>query len=87
MRLENWFKIEFICQYKLHLTPLDLDKMEFYRIEYMLKNFESALEEEDKQYKKQEKEYKSQQPSIGATNYGGFKTPKMDIPKMNIPKM
>jgi len=56
-RLTNWFKIEFILAYKLHLSPLDLDKMEFYRIEYMLKNYEESLDEEQKQYKGKQKEY------------------------------
>jgi hypothetical protein len=89
MHLTNWFKIEFLCLYKLHLSPLDLDNMEFYRIEYMLKNFEEALDEEDKQYKKQEKDYKqqySQNDFKPNNNYGGFKTPKAEMPKMQMPK-
>ena len=63
--------------------------MDFYRIEYMLKNFEDALDEEEKHYKKQEKEYEKQykQQQIPQTNYGGFKTPKIDLPKINVPKM
>jgi len=70
--------------------------MEFYRIEYMLKNFEEALDEEEKQYKKQQKEYekqyKTQTPKMsdyktGNTNYGGFKTPKIDLPKISPPKL
>lgn len=71
--------------------------MEFYRIEYILKNFEEALDEEDKQYKKQEKEqqkqYQKSTPkpykpqSSSGTNYGGFKTPKLDMPKIYTPKL
>ena len=55
----------------------------------MLKNFEDALDEEEKHYKKQEKEYEKQykQQQIPQTNYGGFKTPKIDLPKINVPKM
>ena len=75
--------------YKLHLTPLELDQMEFYRIEYMLKNFEDALDEEEKHYKKQEKDqemsYKKQQASM--PSYGGFKMPSTNIPTPSIPKM
>ena len=59
--------------------------MEFYRIEYMLKNFEEALDEEEKQYKTQipkMSDYKT-----GNTNYGGFKTPKIDLPKISPPKL
>jgi hypothetical protein len=71
------------------LTPLELDQLEFYRIEYMLKNFEDALDEEEKHYKKQEKEqeksYKKQQSSMSPANYGGFKLPKVELPKINMP--
>jgi len=56
----------------------------------MLKNFENTLDEEDKQYKKQEKEYKQQynvnQLKPQKMDYGGFKTPKLDIPRMNFSK-
>jgi len=69
--------------------------MEFYRIEYILKNFEESLDEEEKHYKKTQKDYERKyqqstpnykQPSVGNTNYGGFKTPKLDVPKINPPK-
>jgi len=62
--------------------------MEFYRIEYLLKNYEEALDEEEKQYKSKEKEYQKQykQPSLSSSNYGGFKTPKIEIPKITPPK-
>jgi len=66
--------------------------MEFYRIEYMLKNFEESLDEEEKQYKSKEKEYQKQYQSHNkdfkqaSTNYGGFKTPKIDVPKIKAPK-
>jgi hypothetical protein len=68
--------------------------MEFYRIEYMLKNFEEALDEEDKHYKgeqkKQEKQYQKSNQNYkqgsSSNNYGGFKTPKLDVPKITPPK-
>lgn len=96
MHLENWFKIEFICTYKLNISPLELDRMEFYRIEYILKNFEEHLDEENKQYKSKQREYEKQyqqykpstkdfKPPTGV-NYGGFKVPKMDVPKIKAPK-
>lgn len=91
--MENWFKIEFICTYKLNISPLELDQMEFYRIEYLLKNYEAALDEEEKHYNKQKKEQEKQQyqkpkPSDYKmpSSYGSFKVPKMDIPKMPTPK-
>ena len=93
VHLTNWFKIEFICAYKLHINPLDLRELEFYEIEYLLKNFEEYIDEEEKQYKKQEKEYQKQyhQPSKSSIpkqqNYNGFKTPKVNLPNVNIPKL
>ncbi len=91
--MENWFKIEFICTHKLHISPLHLRELEFYEIEYLLKNFEEYIDEEEKQHKKQEKTQASQQSSYqqpkmpkAGNDYGGFKTPKIDIPKISVPK-
>ena len=76
--------------YKLHLSPLDFDQMEFYRLEYLLKNFEESLDEEDKAYKKQEQDYQKQYSMMGnqykiptqpnLSNYGGFNFPKINLP-------
>lgn len=70
--------------------------MEFYRIEYLLKNFEEFLDEEDKQYKRQtkdqEKKYQEHKPSQSqlkppsmGSSYGNFKLPKFDVPKIKPP--
>lgn len=73
-------------------------QLAFYEIEYLLKNFEEYIDEEEKAYKKQQtqqtqqqKQYqqtqtKVQTPKIGS-DYGGFKIPKLAIPKINIPKV
>ena len=93
IHLENWFKIQFICAHKLHISPIDLRQLEFYEVEYLLKNFEEYIDEEEKAYKKQEskqtKQYQQSQPKMDTPkmNYGGFKTPKIDIPKINIPRI
>jgi len=59
--------------------------MEFYRVEYMIMNYEEFIEEENKQMKKQEKD---QQMSFSKNqpNQGQFKAPKMQAPKMQVPK-
>ncbi len=83
--MENWFKIEFIFAKNLHITPLELDKMEFYRVEYMIENYEEFIKKENEQYKKQEKDqekqYSNHQPGTGQ-----FKVPNMTPPKFDIPK-
>jgi len=84
--LENWFKIEFIFAKNLHIIPSELDKMEFYRVEYMLKNYEDFIEEENKQNAKQNKEHEKQ-ISTSKVGHSNQKPPKMDVPKMTIPKM
>ena len=81
----------------MHISPIELDQMEFYRIEYLLKNFEEALDEEEKQYKSKQKEYEKQykqyspstikQPSFSGSDYGGFKVPKIEVPKITPPKI
>lgn len=64
--------------------------MEFYEIEYLLKELEDFNAEEEKRYKKEEIEARRQaqvkQPKMdsGKADYGGFKVPKMSLP--NIPK-
>ena len=67
----------------------ELDKLEFYRIEELLKNHEEFVNEENKRYDKQHKDQEKQfeQAKHQQSNYGGFKFPKVEIPKINIPKM
>jgi len=81
--LENWFKLEFIFAKNLHIPPSELDQMEFYRIEYMLENYEEFLKEEEKQYnsKQKENEISFSKNKISSGNF------KMTTPKINIPKI
>ena len=70
-----------------NVSPLDLRQIEFYEIEYLLKEIEAHNEEEEKRNRAQEKEYEKSSksmktPNIGKTNYGGFSTPKLpSMPK------
>ena len=71
------------------VSPVDLREIEFYEIEYLLKEIEEHNEEEEKRARSQEKEYqkasKTMKPNIGKTNYGGFQTPKMpSLPKIKL---
>lgn len=61
-------------------------------VEYLLKDLEEKIEEENKRNRKQEADYKKQSsdykmPKVGDTNYGGFKTPKLSVPSMNMPRI
>jgi hypothetical protein len=85
---QNWAKIEMIFAKNLHVTPLELDKMEFYRIEYILGAYEEFIEQENQQHKEQEMKYEKQsqqqQNSYGKMDYGNaFKTPNIQIPNFN----
>ena len=84
--MENWFKIEFIFAKNLHITPHDLDNMEFYRIEYMIENYEEFIEEENKNYKKQERDQEKQFSKNKPPATGDFKVPKMKVPDIKVPK-
>jgi len=74
----------------MNIQPSEIDKMEFYRVEYLLEDLEEKIKEENKNNRKQEEEYKKQSsgvktpkmPKIGSTNFGGFKTPKIPTPKI-----
>ena len=74
------------------IQPSEIDRLEFYMVEYLLEDLEEKVNEENKVQKNQEREYKKQSglanpkmPKIGSTNFGGFKTPKIPTPK--IPKI
>jgi len=56
--------------------------MEFYRVEYMIQNYEEFIEEENKRYKQQEKEQKVS----FSKNQSQYKPPKMTVPKITVPK-
>jgi hypothetical protein len=86
-------KLYFITADKWGWTISETDKEEFYMIEYLLGDLEEKIDEENKRYKKQEDDYKKQtqisqpkMPKVGDTNFGGFKTPKLNMPKISMPK-
>ena len=74
--------------FKLHITPMELRRLEFYTIEYILKEYEEHVKKENEEYEKQqreaEKKYKTS--SAPSTDYGGFKVPRVEMPKFDMPK-
>ena len=87
--MDNWNKIEFIFAHKLHISPIDLQELEFYRIQYMLKEFEEYVERENTEYEKQKREAEKQTKAVksGTSNFGGFQVPKFETPKFTLPKI
>ena len=85
--MENWFKIEFIFTKNLNIDPLVLDQLEFYRIEYMIQNYEEFIEEENKRHEKQEKESNAQISKQKLPNQGQFKMPTYKPPDVKMPKL
>ena len=87
--MENWFRLEMIFAKELHITPTELDQMEFYRIEYILRDYEEHVKEQNKAYeeqqKKQEKEFSKHSPAKFSPTQ--MKPPKLEVPKFTIPKM
>ena len=66
------------------MPPSELDRLEFYFIEYMIQDLEEKFEAENKHYKKEkvaQEKSMAKQSSMPNLNYGGFKTPKIDMPK------
>ena len=82
--MDNWNKIEFIFAHKLHISPIHLRELEFYSIQYILKEYQSYVERENKEYEKQQKDADKQQKM--AMPSGAMKAPKFDIPKFDMPK-
>lgn len=71
---------------KLRIPPSEVDRLEFYFIEYLLEHLQDKLKEEDKQYKKQEKESQQQQqmsaPDVKMPSMGDFKMPNINMPSL-----
>lgn len=90
--MENWPKIEFLFAFKFNTSPVDLDKLEFYRVEDMIEQYQEYIEEEENRHKKQQEEYEKKYKTQAAPssndfmknlpNYGGFKLPNYNFPKM-----
>ncbi|MFW6246694.1 MAG: hypothetical protein ACOC22_00765 [bacterium] len=88
--MDNWHKLEFILNHKEGISPLELEQMEFYRVELFIQHFEEQIDKEREEQKKQEREQKSQEKSFNTSkmikqaqrNMGNIKPPS--IP--NIPK-
>lgn len=88
--MDNWNKIEFIFCFKLHVPPSELERLEFYRIQSVIKEYEEYVERENKEYEKQRKEsdkqYSSQSYKPPSNPYGDMKMPKIEMPKFSLPK-
>lgn len=88
--MDNWSKLEFIFAFKLHIPPSEMERLEYYRIDGIFKEYEAHVERENKEYEKQNKQQKGSVPQMpkapSMPNYGSFKTPKLDIPKFDMPK-
>lgn len=71
------------------MSPLELDRLEFYRIEYTMKEYEEYVKRENEEYERQQKdaERKYRVSSPSSVNYGGSQIPKVSIPKFEMPKM
>lgn len=87
--MDNWNKIEFIFCHKLHVSPIDLQQLEFYRIQYILKEFEEYVDKENREYEKQQKMANAQTQNYksSTSNFGGFKIPEFKMPNINPPKL
>jgi len=57
----NWFEIEFVLLKHLKLQPSELDKMEFYRAEYLMENFKAFIDKENDKNKRQHDDQKQNQ--------------------------
>jgi len=71
--LTNWYEVEFVLLKQLGITPLELDQLEFYRIEYLMDNFKDYSEKKNKQRETQEQSQKFDQSSILKNSQSSFK--------------
>jgi hypothetical protein len=88
--LTNWFDAEFILLKVLRLQPSELEKMEFYRAEYLMENLKKYNEEEENRRSAQEKEHNADDQLGSAKNMMKSmqsSMPNFNMPAMNIPKI
>ena len=95
--MTNWFEVEFVLLKHLKLQPSEIDRMEFYRVEYLLENWKEHTEKEQKHRKdeedRQSAEYspsamQRQQGSMMQKYMGQNNMPKMpSMGSMSMPKM
>ena len=86
--MDSWSKIEFIFTFKLGINPQVLRELEFYTIQYLLKEYEEHVDRENKEYDKQNKQMEKQQQAMKpGTSFGNFQVPKYEMPKFEMPKM
>ena len=86
--MDNWSNVELLFSLRLHITPRELDSLEFWRIETLLNKYDEYIKKENEETTNQQKEYetkyKTQQPKMpdvkmpsipNMNNFGGFKIP------------
>jgi len=62
------------------MPPSELDRLEFYFIEYMIQDLEEKFEAENKNYKKEKIAQEKSMPKMPSAS-DGFKPPKINMPK------
>ena len=84
--MASWNKIEFTFAFKLHISPRELESLEFYRIQYILMELEEYIDRENKEHAKQKQEIEKQQKSAtpSSPGHGKIQVPKFDIPKFKV---
>jgi hypothetical protein len=80
----NWFEVEFILLKHLDLQPSELDRMEFYRAEYLLHFFKEYTEKEKAQHNKETANYS---PNDIIKNQQSNKNSLQQMAKTSMPKM
>lgn len=71
---------------QLRLQPSEIDRMEFYRLEYLIDNLKEYNDEEEKRHKEEERKQKAESPDLGkfTKNFNSMKN-DYSLPKVNFP--
>ena len=83
--MTNWFDAEFILLKVLRLQPSELEKMEFYRAEFLMENLKKYNEEEENRRVNQEKEHNVDDQLGSAKNM--MKSMQSSMPNFNTSSM
>ena len=85
--MENWFEVEFLLLKILRLQPSELDKMEFYRVEYLMENLKEWNEKEKNHREKEESDKGFDASSMTSQANSMFKNAQTGMPNITMPSM
>lgn len=79
--VRNLVRNKFQIADRLHISPIDIDKMFYYEFEYFIEDLQERLKQEAEENKKQDKELSNTKSGYNMPKLNNFKKPNFNLPK------